>query len=120
MQKGSKYSLDGNNSWLEKIRAYLEAQVSSARMLGVPRDPPTAAPPVTDTEEATLPRDLSPLISSLNSDKDNSMDDIVVEVNHRLLVHKELKDIDLYSDTITSGGHEFVIEGIPITHAVVT
>jgi hypothetical protein len=94
-------------------------------MLGVPRNPPIAAPPVTDTEEATVPskgnittQQQQPLTSSLNSE-DNSMDDIVVEGDHRL-VPKELEAIAVYSDTITSGGHEFVIEGIPITHRVVT
>jgi hypothetical protein len=100
-KKGSHYSLDNSNSWLEKTRAYLEEQGFSARTLGVPRDPPLiAAPPVTNTERETLPRDLSPLTSSIISeDIDDDMNIAVVEIDHRT-VPRALGDFELYPQQV--------------------
>jgi hypothetical protein len=118
--KGTRYSLDGNNSWLEKTRAYLEDQGFGARMLGVPRDPPIAAPPsITTVEEATVPRDLSPLTSSITSeDIDDDMDSAVVEIDHRT-VPRGRGAIELYTANFKSGGYDFVLDGIPVTHELV-
>jgi hypothetical protein len=113
-EKGSHYSLDNSNPWLEKIRAYLEAQGFSARMLRVAKDTPIAGPPVADTEEATVPMDLSPLTMSINSE-----DFGTIETDGRT-VARSREEIELYTTILTSCGHEFVMPGLPITHIILS
>jgi hypothetical protein len=113
--KRGSWDIGNGNSRLEKIRKYLAAQGYSR--LKAATD--TSMEATTNTAIEVTDEDMSQLTASVTTGDNSIEDDIVVEVDRRLLP-KELENIAVYSDTITSGGHEFVIEGIPITHVVAT
>jgi hypothetical protein len=115
--KPSSYDLrTGNNVRIQKIHDYLNSQGYSRRALGLEAATPATKEIQTTQENETV----SPLTAETEMNSSSAMATETTTTTTRSKSTKELKeDIEVYTAIFSSMGHEFEIDGVPITHEVV-
>jgi hypothetical protein len=112
--KPTSYDLGGKNLKAQKIREYIinELGANAGRLHRATTTPDSVEHLTTKVAIDTLLEKLSPssLLSSSNSGTDES---------DGRKVPKEIEQVELWTETVSSMGHEFVVTGIPITHCLI-
>jgi hypothetical protein len=119
--KPKSYDLGGCNSKALKIRQFIieEHGEDAGRLLGriITTTPASVVHVTTKGAIEMLMNELSP--SSLSSSNNGSESQLSSEESNGRKVPKQLDDVELWTETISSMGHEFVVTGIPVTHCLI-
>jgi hypothetical protein len=113
--KPGHYDIGGHNWRAKKIREYLvtEKGANSGRLARATTTPASVEHVTTRVAIDALLSELSPSTLSTTSASSSN------EESDGRKIPKQLHEVELWTETVSSMGHEFVVTGIPITHCLV-